>query len=431
MASIFGRVNAKALIGSSGGASLNLAYGLTPPDDTSKIWVQIANEPSSVKVEANRNLVISSNENAKVKTTETIAQTFLYQSTNNTNGKTAQIGNDLYFYGSGNGSSRILGNQASAKSVFKLSDGTSTNIYNTAFDMYSIFTTNNNTLLMICQNTSNYRVILYNYNPTTNTAETITTSLYDYGFDMNRSCWGNNKLYNISLSNSRIIEYSLNGTPNYYLIDITTNYGTAYCGFPVFCNGALYFILQQKNASAYLHILKWDASTHVLTDEKTIESSVDWQYYTIKSFGNKLIITNLKRSTTSYSSEIWIYDTNTKDLDIIDVGYTFYNSYINVDNNTGNIELWGGNPTGSIDTKKTTFSNIYALTENTLDLYYDIASSNNIKLINEATLTMDAPINHAWLGDSNNIAQSVNMYYYDNGTWKGINCSDYSDVELI
>ncbi len=43
--------NGKAL-SISGGTSLNLAYGLTAPEDTSKIWVKIQNEPEKVSVKS-------------------------------------------------------------------------------------------------------------------------------------------------------------------------------------------------------------------------------------------------------------------------------------------------------------------------------------------------------------------------------------------
>lgn len=38
--------------GVGGGGELNVAYGLTPPADTSKLWVRIANKPNSVTVKA-------------------------------------------------------------------------------------------------------------------------------------------------------------------------------------------------------------------------------------------------------------------------------------------------------------------------------------------------------------------------------------------
>lgn len=37
---------------SGGGGELNVAYGLTPPADTSKLWVRIANKPTKVQVQA-------------------------------------------------------------------------------------------------------------------------------------------------------------------------------------------------------------------------------------------------------------------------------------------------------------------------------------------------------------------------------------------
>lgn len=42
----------KGIAAGGGGGELNVAYGLTPPSDTSKLWVRIADEPNSVTVQA-------------------------------------------------------------------------------------------------------------------------------------------------------------------------------------------------------------------------------------------------------------------------------------------------------------------------------------------------------------------------------------------
>ena len=42
----------KGIAAGSGGGELNIAYGLTPPADTSKLWVRVADEPNSVTVQA-------------------------------------------------------------------------------------------------------------------------------------------------------------------------------------------------------------------------------------------------------------------------------------------------------------------------------------------------------------------------------------------
>lgn len=45
---MIGRTNVAA----GGGGELNIAYGLTPPSDTSKLWVKIANKPDNVEAKA-------------------------------------------------------------------------------------------------------------------------------------------------------------------------------------------------------------------------------------------------------------------------------------------------------------------------------------------------------------------------------------------
>lgn len=42
----------KGIAAGGGGGELNIAYGLTPPSDTSKLWVRIADKPNSVTVQA-------------------------------------------------------------------------------------------------------------------------------------------------------------------------------------------------------------------------------------------------------------------------------------------------------------------------------------------------------------------------------------------
>lgn len=42
----------KGIAAGSGGGELNIAYGLTPPADTSKLWVRIADKPNSITVQA-------------------------------------------------------------------------------------------------------------------------------------------------------------------------------------------------------------------------------------------------------------------------------------------------------------------------------------------------------------------------------------------
>lgn len=42
----------KGIAAGSGGGELNVAYGLTPPADTSKLWVRIADKPNSITVQA-------------------------------------------------------------------------------------------------------------------------------------------------------------------------------------------------------------------------------------------------------------------------------------------------------------------------------------------------------------------------------------------
>ena len=436
----WGIANSKASMGGSGDAELNLAYGLTPPSDTTKIWVK-CDTPSAVKVEANRQLVISSNENAKVKTEETIGSTYggiggSYQTSNHI----IKIGND-YYIGTNSATEYFMGNTLEPRAFYKItSDGTATKIVNSSgtYDMFSF----------VCQLDDTHVLWQFNYSSSYNLYSWIVditdNSVVKQSLGSSAGTYfRNNTFYNglvyglsyISATSIRLAIY--NYTNNSFTIQpITASDSYTNLRGCAYYNGYLYFTATIDNNCKLCRINISDGTYEsVLTLPKTQYgvNYYSWDYCQMYMFENKLIVGNINYqwNTTNLSNKyIYLIDLTNNTYESIDIGYYFW-SYILVNQNSGNIEIWGGYPSATRTTIKQTISNIYSLTENTLELYYDVNSTRNIRLLSSATITMDAPINHAWLGDSNNIAQPVDMYYYDNGTWKGINCSDYTDSVLI
>ena len=90
---------------------------------------------------------------------------------------------------------------------------------------------------------------------------------------------------------------------------------------------------------------------------------------------------------------------------------------------------WSYNATESNITNYSKYAISWALTENNLLLSTYKGSGVNFPIISTETITIEFDFSFAYLGDSNNIAQAVDMLYYDNSLWKGINCLGYTQLE--
>lgn len=440
--------NVKAKKG-GGDAELNIAYGLTPPSDTSKIWVK-CDTPSKVKIEANRNLVVSSDENAKLINKETIATTRLPQGSFGVlNPALVKIEDDYYISTLINNTAYFKGNSIAVADVGKYSNETYAILYTASSTRtYGLFKFDNTHLARAySKNTSPYLAYVDIVNISNGNATTYSTDVARQYF--NACCFHNRTLYGIddatATQNLIFSIYEIGGSTTQKTVSMPSGLYRYQCSVkPVYYNGALYFVLNVGDSNADTNqpkIYKWVIGANEIVEVMTlpyiIKGGIDYSIgiYLPFIFGNKMILTNMSHYYTSADiitpdvNYIYICDLDNATYEKIELEDNYSMAYVWVDENTGDIEIWGGYPSATIGVQKQIIYNIYELEENTLDLYYDIYSSNNIKLIDTPTLTLDCPINHAWLGDSNNIAQSVNMYYYDEltTTWKGINCADYSE----
>lgn len=445
----WGIANSKASMGGSGDAELNLAYGLTPPSDTTKIWVK-CDTPSAVKVEANRQLVISSNENAKVKTQETIATTYTGEQGMGCN--MLKMGED-YFFASGYYMSKVLNTNVGGGGlnyVLKLDKNGNTSFCATGVSLMSNYIIvdmqkiSETQFIVLYKTGSSQSTLRWNIINTDGTLENYSTlaSVVSTSNVITGQSYYNNNYYILYYSAGWKLQIDdiINLTKTNYNVDmsaIADFYGTAQNKNLIFYNNCIYINvlrgtgvgttqnciikinlndLNNLKAEFVMNLPQLDSSTKGATNSVNM------------LFGDKMIITNLSYAST-YSDDIIIADLTNKTYEVINMPANYYRTFCCVDESTGDIEFWGGYPTNPNSTRKIKISNIYALNENTLDLYYDTLSSNNIRLLDSPTITMDAPINHAWLGDSNNIAQPVDMLKYSSGLWWGINCLGYTQLK--
>lgn len=437
----YGIGNVKAKGG--GDAELNIEYGLTPPSDTSKIWVK-CDTPSKVKIEANRELIVSSNENAKKIETEAIAETYIYSSGTAYNAPTMIKFNDgTMFFVNGTVSSsysKVLG--TSGIGLFKVKNGVVTQLYsgNSNTLNYGIYKTSDTSFIWIFK-TSSSAIQFYNYSNdgtlVKNFTKTNANTINVVGFDVANNLFY--MFYDSSGYKLQIIDSWNSGAStttrtitipllsgSYY---ISNNNGVVY-------NGYFYFLLPHNTSTTKINwLMRINLSTFECEEVKEITDfglgSYKLRYSTNLLYSNKMILTNIAYSTSNYANYIAIIDLTTLNIEKINLAENYYCAYTYVDATTGDIELWGGYPTATIGLQKRIIYNIYELEENTLDLFYDTYFTKNIRLIDSPSLTIDAPIDHAWLGDSNDIAQAVDMFYYENGLWWGVNCLGWTELESV
>lgn len=438
----YGITNAKGKSG-GGGAELNIEYGLTPPSNTDKIWVK-CNEPAKVKVEYNRNLTISSNGNAKQVSQSTITKTYI--ANYSLNPLMYKVGSDYYMANGPDFASYFMNNGLSLKKVCKYSNDTfsiaceppSTQRFCNAlfkYDETHAINVGSDSIVYICD------VVNGTYVLESDLSNGAISNLNFAG----ASCFDGENLYAyiVDSSNNLIIgRHKINGGNTRWSLSTSIIENFLKPSDPrwrcAYSNGALYFLLygglSLSQNDAYL--CKWvigSNSFSIITKLPRINENGSMRCIlncTLLTYQDKLYICNMSYTETggeTYVDYIYLVDLTNETIDKIEVGRLYSRAYVCIDESTGNLEIWGGQYPTTAQTQKSVISNIYELEENTLELYYNTGSTLNITLIDTPTLTMKAPINYAWLGDSNDLAQKVDMYYYDNGTWKGINCDDYSE----
>jgi len=444
MATIYGRTNAKPFIDGGGGASLNLAYGLTPPDDTSKIWIQTATEPTSVKVSPENRAIL----NNEVRTT--INMTLPVRPRANEQIFACKVGNYVYASQitgsssdiniSSNGRYRITRiNLTTGAMDFIVGSGTST-------QYYVLNKRDDDSFYYITLASSVYK--LYYYTISTG----VSTQIENFPTN-----WSNNYLsqdgdyiyYKASADN---IWYRWNSITNTIEnFEFTLPSGNLVTNV-VIKNGKLYFsmlvnagttsigTMDYYNYSTKVYYYNFSTGELVNTNyevKKTYTGTYSQQTWTasVGSNGSLVLINDTPKIYGGYSDLYRATSSGTTSYAYCsELRYQLKIPVVDENNNvyliggrTYGEERWSYGATVSDLLELDTFNVNWQLDENKLWLSTYGGNGVVLPVVSESTLTMEYNLCFAWLGDSNNIAQAVNMYYYDNGTWKGINCADYSE----
>lgn len=457
MSIYYGKTNSIISSG-SGDAELNIAYGLIPPSDTTKLWVRIENKPTSVEITKD-NITWDANTSVEV----------LSDNLENTNSnEIVRAGEYLYFIGGWNNSltynkiSRYnLLTNTYEDNVITLPYGLTSMKAVTYGDFIYIFYGNT----YVPENTTYYfqgRVIKYNWKNNTlytwkDRAETaiepplfrgsftpyrfgkqiiLENGGYPYNATQYPSGGGNIISYMVSSNGSVTVPGNVykifNLEKDRFENSVTQTAANTANGLMNLNNlevrfggkwSTTEFGISIQPLTVYKNIINED--TLVFADQPSYTPS----NLTLKGNLNILLNTNYglyvfggSQSTTTSASTA---STNIYYLDYATRTWTLKGTDSNLGVNWVACQYNEQTSYGRNRTKLIKCENKILLEENKLLIIPDSDYDDKYILGTIEDINLETSIKNIYIGDSNGKAQEVRFYKYENEKWVGINCSDY------
>lgn len=412
-----------------GGASLNLAYGLTPPADTTKIWLQCV-EPSGVEVqnylgEVSVGEVANYGGISNPVDGHSVFYSCYYNIGYMDNNQIAIVGyNHIRIYD-------LMSKKYIADYIISVS--TSSGYTNVLFK--------NNVLYF------GYGIYLYSFDLSTQTLSKVVDTFWDYNYITYIFFSGVNTidcLVNYNNTQSVRYRYNLITKECTTIINLGAKYFSYINGFDnnkIIINNTFYhfyYYIDTSNSNAKCHF-KFNLLTNKISDFTSLEN-----------FANAQGWTQYRRQSLVYDGERYVYliggtiiksgETSTTTLNDI-VRYDIVNDTFErlgisllggkenhfsvlVDNRA---YIFGGSTTrGTRPNQIDYFDLKYDLPQNNVLITTNtINTDNNLPLINTDKLKLNSNIASAYKGNANNLAEKLNAYYWNGTKWVGINCEDY------
>lgn len=415
---------ASEILSIQAGGSLNVAYSLTPPTDTSKIWLKCA-EPSGVEVQ---------NYIGNVSVGEVV----------NYGGIDNPVSGHSSFYSDYYSSCYIGNNQIAIVG------------YN-HIRIYDLTSKNYIADYTISVGTSNYYGCIYKDN--------ILYFGYQgllYSFDLSTQTL--TLLYTYSTSSGYYIRYIFFHSDNEIDVLYGGSYYSYHCRFNLDTNTNTQ--IKQHSGSAFTRI-----TNHTIKVGNTIynfyiynaasNSGYNWKYdlsndtFTIftsfYNFMNDLGWTEYKNSSVIYDGERFIYliggkisgitHDNIIRYDIVNDSFEVLDQKL-IEAKCDHFNILVDNRVYIFGGKTWTSNNVIYGRPNQID-YFDlqyplpqnnaiittntINTDNALPLINTEKLKINSNIASAYLGNADNLAEKVNAYHHNGYGWVGINCEDYRE----
>lgn len=415
---------ASEILSIQGGASLNIAYGLTPPTDTSKIWLQCA-EPQSVEVQNYLGECAVSN--------------VAYY------GAISNPVSDIDYFSNGYYSPCYIGENKIAIvgcnhiRIYDLTSKTYIVDYTVSTSLGTYYTNvlfKNNVLYFA------YEKVIYSYDLSTQTLTTLYTSDYRIYYiffssdtEIDCLCYSSgNYHYRYNISNG---EYTLIAQPS-KSYQIFSNLGGSYGSSTIKVNNYVYSF-SSSFVSGYYRCFKYNLEGYTIekfTSYTDFLSSIGYgqlEYSSAIYDGDRYIYIiggRLYKTSSTYEYDNIIkYDTLNDTFELLDqklLGNKNVHYGLLIDNR---IYIFGG---GNSDTRINSldyFDLQYPLTQNNAILTINNKTDKYLPLINTEKLKINSNIASAYKGNAENLAEKVNAYYWNGTKWVGINCDDYVESE--
>lgn len=409
---------ASEILSIQGGGSLNVAYSLTPPTDTSKIWLQCA-EPQGVEV-----------------------QNYLGECAVSNVANWGAIDNPVDGYSSfycgyynigyiGNNQIAIVGYNHIR--IYDLTSKSYIADYTISVGTGNIYT---NVLFKDSVLYFGYENYLYRYDLTT---QTITNSTFSYPIkyiffskdnEIDAFTYYSNGIcyryrYNIN-SNSRVTVASVSG--NYFDKIFTSN------SFPIVKIGNYVYNLNY-NYGVWKYDLLNDTITTITTMAdfvtNTIGGSSYTGYYAIGDNERYIYLVGGSTNKKTKYNQICRYDTINDSFELLEkklLDGKYRHFVMLIDNR---VYIFGGANDTSTSSKYGRVNQIdyfdlqYTLPQNNAILTINNKTDKYLPLINTEKLKINSNISSAYLGNADNLAEKVNAYHHNGYGWVGINCEDY------
>lgn len=385
----FSLIHGKNMSDSIGGAELNISYGETEPNDTSKLWIK-ANEPRSIKFS---------------KDIDGVNSLSAIGALNDYNLCCARVGTKIYiFAGSTSGGTQIRMFDTETETLTTLATTFSTPVFNAGCasvgsKIYIFGGWRNNSASDVVNVFDTETEILSTLNVTIPVALEYT-----------RCVTVDNNVYLIGGINSN------SAAAGAYIFDtITETFRSAFAGGR-FCKGApirygdYIYVFGQYNPRSgdrYNWIYKLDIVSESVTKLSTVlpvnNAGMDGDI-----IGNKIYLIG-----GDWTGDVYVFDVLTETITKLDITLP--------SNQTGdsccceignNIYSFGGNNLKSI--RK--FSVTHQLENGDIEVI--TAPQNFFKLINTSAVDVEIGVDRVLIGNASNEAENCEAYLYQNGDWK-------------
>lgn len=417
---------ANEILSIQGGGSLNVAYSLTPPTDTSKIWLQCA-EPSGVEVQ-NYLGECAVSEVANYggidnPTTFSSFHTDYFNSCYIGNNQIAIVGyNHIRIY-----------DLTSKKYItdYTISVGTGSSYTNVLFKdnvlyfgyvniLYSFDLTTQTLTAIVTLSSSNYKYKYIFFN----SENEIDAIIYDS--DM---YYGRRYRYNLIDKTNTAIKSSI--TPYQYFQYIYSIQDI------VKANNSIYHFRYASSNGSY-YCFKLDLLNNTIATLTSFSNFItntlgtttfEYTSVVVDSEERYIYIIGGGNSTIGYRNIIK-YDTINDTFELLDtklINGKYKAFSVLVDNR---IYIFGGSTDSTNNTYGRTnlidyFDISYPLNQNNAILTINNKTDKYLPLINTEKLKINSNIASAYIGNADNLAEKVNAYHHNGYGWVGINCDDY------